>query len=448
MMGGLHPPSHRARGARATAIDKAEAEAAAKPQSPSRVFDVAQLERACPIDICDQAPSDFSDSAGMEDDHSDAHGSEERSDETSDGSDDGVDDAIWTRRALKQRSAEVISRMAPSGCSGKTPLDLQHRLLPVLSRADAPSGVVRPGSSERQRLSVDATGAASVAPSIATGSLWDGLPADVLVELACRVDALTDAVALAATCHGTRAALLADAIPWRAHAWRLGICCSDGAPSTAGDGAVAARRRHANALLAAIADVWTLRAGDCIEVRDPFDLWAAARIVAVVTARLLSPAPAPEPAPAPARRLLLVHFEGYSRRWLMWLDRDADQARLRPLSGAHIGTLGAHTYTSWTSMRTAVLSDLARDGGRSVWPAVEHRATTRDDARAASGLPAPYRHDAAAHAVRLALEPAQLNALWRAPTRAFCDVHAYGKDLQRCRAVHRAALAAPPPCAD
>ena len=48
--------------------------------------------------------------------------------------------------------------------------------------------------------------------------------------------------------------------------------------------------------------------------------------------------------------LLLVHFDGYSLRWLMWLHRTRDAHRLRPLPlegpSPHFSG-GSHTWLTW-----------------------------------------------------------------------------------------------------
>jgi len=58
--------------------------------------------------------------------------------------------------------------------------------------------------------------------------------------------------------------------------------------------------------------------GDCLEVRDTHGLWSVARIVACIDDEQNGP-------------LALVHFEGWSASWLMWLSRAFDLQHVRPL---------------------------------------------------------------------------------------------------------------------
>jgi len=84
--------------------------------------------------------------------------------------------------------------------------------------------------------------------------------------------------------------------------------------------------------------------GDCLEVRDTHELWAVARVVASIQDINLGP-------------LILVHFEGWSTSWLMWIHPEHDAARVRVLGSDRaglpgIGSRGAHTDTTFRSTVT------------------------------------------------------------------------------------------------
>eukprot|EP00312_Isochrysidales_sp_CCMP1244_P020832 CAMPEP_0202788624 /NCGR_PEP_ID=MMETSP1388-20130828/75243_1 /ASSEMBLY_ACC=CAM_ASM_000864 /TAXON_ID=37098 /ORGANISM="Isochrysis sp, Strain CCMP1244" /LENGTH=285 /DNA_ID=CAMNT_0049458279 /DNA_START=21 /DNA_END=878 /DNA_ORIENTATION=- len=61
--------------------------------------------------------------------------------------------------------------------------------------------------------------------------------------------------------------------------------------------------------------------GDCLSVRSRGDRWVRARVAATVDTETRG-------------RLLAVHLEGGKRGALMWLHRELDAARIRPLAGA------------------------------------------------------------------------------------------------------------------
>ena len=75
--------------------------------------------------------------------------------------------------------------------------------------------------------------------------------------------------------------------------------------------------------------------GDCYEVRDVHGVWSTARLICVVV-------------DARAGLLALLHPEGWSANWLMWLSPRFDGDRIRPLSTTcpGIGSGGADDATS------------------------------------------------------------------------------------------------------
>ena len=104
-------------------------------------------------------------------------------------------------------------------------------------------------------------------------------------------------------------------------------------------------------------DALTVRIGDCVEVRDMYGLWVTGRIMARLD---------------PLR--MLVYFEGWSDKWLIWIDRADDRTRIRPLGSVEgdcpglgsSGPLSAETFASKCGAVHARLTTV--DRGRSVWP--------------------------------------------------------------------------------
>ena len=86
---------------------------------------------------------------------------------------------------------------------------------------------------------------------------------------------------------------------------------------------------------------YQLHLGDCLEVQDTHGLWAVARVVGCIEEAALGP-------------LALVHFEGWSTSWLMWLSRTHDAARVRPLSRVGIDGTGSRGPHDATSLREIV----------------------------------------------------------------------------------------------
>jgi hypothetical protein len=120
--------------------------------------------------------------------------------------------------------------------------------------------------------------------------------------------------------------------------------------------------------------------GDCLEVRDIYGLWVTARVVARLD---------------PLR--VLVQFEGWSDKWLLWLHRARDEALLRPLGTEQgecpgLGPSGPMTAEEFTAKCGACHARLAglpaeqgeRDDYASVWAPPTREGTER--------LPAMY-HD-------------------------------------------------------
>lgn len=94
--------------------------------------------------------------------------------------------------------------------------------------------------------------------------------------------------------------------------------------------------------------------GDCLEVRDTHGLWATARVVAIVLDEVQG-------------LLLLVHFEGWSQEWLMWLSMAHDADRLRALTPQcpGIGNAGPHGERSFNAVVVAAHERIA--SGFSTW---------------------------------------------------------------------------------
>ena len=61
-------------------------------------------------------------------------------------------------------------------------------------------------------------------------------------------------------------------------------------------------------------DALSVRIGDAVEVKDMYGLWVTGRVMARLD---------------PLR--MLVYFEGWSDKWLVWIDRERDRERIRPL---------------------------------------------------------------------------------------------------------------------
>ena len=94
--------------------------------------------------------------------------------------------------------------------------------------------------------------------------------------------------------------------------------------------------------------------GDCLEVQDTHGLWAVARVVGCIEEAALGP-------------LALVHFEGWSTSWLMWLSRTHDAARVRPLSRVGIDGTGSRGPHDATSLREIVAEARRRIVSGEAW---------------------------------------------------------------------------------
>ena len=257
---------------------------------------------------------------------------------------------------------------------------------------------------------VDAAVEAEAATSTVFGSVFGSVD---LLGLLSRHLELSAALMLSCTCRGLLSSLRSDVAPWAAHAAQLGI--TRGAytcgPSAMEDAAALVRRMR---------DAWSVRPGDCLEVRDTYGLFGAARVVVRLD------------------ELLLVHFEGYSARWLMWVHRRHDAERLRPLGRdcPLVGSAGATTYTKWEKLLAFVRARLA--AGESVWALPDKPFGRRVDCPAAYTFEAASRAMPSTPVVRLALEAEQVAAIDCAPHREWKSVEEYARDRKRCGRVHRA----------
>mmetsp|Transcript_3707 Transcript_3707/g.12360 ORF Transcript_3707/g.12360 Transcript_3707/m.12360 type:complete len:255 (+) Transcript_3707:101-865(+) len=149
---------------------------------------------------------------------------------------------------------------------------------------------------------------------------------------------------------------------WKAHAASMGIPPPEG---------------HRCSWRDVVRDVWSVRVGDCLEIVDTYGILSVARVLA----RLESPSAGP---------LLLVHFEGWSERWQVWVHRLHDRARIMPLSMEMrgVGSRGTHTEESFEATLKEVQGRLLQ--GRSAWPAPSG-STHRH-----GGWPQPYKMPASA----------------------------------------------------
>jgi hypothetical protein len=262
-----------------------------------------------------------------------------------------------------------------------------------------------------------------------------GMP-DLLALVTCALD-LPSTLALATASRALHASLMSDIALWRPHAATMGVVSYPAVEAAAveaesrGDSLLG--WRPARTLLVALRDASRLRCGDCLEVMDPFHLWAVARVLCVVRCRLL-----------------LVHFEGYSTSWCMWLDRARDAKRIRPLSRACPSGAGAsprepHDERSFHRVLTAARGRLLQ-GDRTEWaldgPSVGHGSwpaayTGADESTLAHATGSAS--DVSVARFELTLDDAERRALLDAPMRPFRSAREYSKDRERCRDVHRAA---------
>ena len=104
----------------------------------------------------------------------------------------------------------------------------------------------------------------------------------------------------------------------------------------------------------------TILFADCLEVQDTHGLWAVARVLACIDDAVCGP-------------LALVHFEGWSASWLMWLSRVHDRERVRPLGfeGGQISGLGSRGRHDRASLQniTEEAHDRIREGAAFEWRA-------------------------------------------------------------------------------
>ena len=184
--------------------------------------------------------------------------------------------------------------------------------------------------------------------------------------------------------------------------------------------------------------------GDCLEVQDTHGLWAVARVIAAVDDASLGP-------------LCLVHFEGWSASWLMWVHRSHDAARVRPLGATHshartadgqvrlpgLGSRGAHTAAT---LRTIVHEAFAklREQPAARWPATGGSSYRTYPFRAQGGRGASAGANADSFVLSVAggqqppppfTLPAQLPFELEVPH--FLDCHEVAADGARAAEMHR-----------
>ena len=376
--------------------------------------------------------------------------------ESSSGAESDTDDEeefFRARQRVKARSAAVVTLSPPRSplmrgtlppWSGP-PEEAKMEVMSAAPRLPARWREIRAGSEERGAAVEDtATAAETAMGETARAMSAVFCTPDLLSAVGCTLD-LPSALALGAASHALHASLMSDTAFWWPFAAELGVLrpLEGGTPAGGIYNAVAEARaaaeprvahlgpRPARRLLAAMSDASRLRCGDCLEVMDPFQLWAVARVLCVVRSRLV-----------------LVHFEGYSVSWMMWLHRPRDAERMRPLSRACPGGAGAsprepHDDRSFHKVLEAARARLTRDGGRSEW-------TLDGPAVGPGSWPVAYTVDAPTPALdsasdvrvahfQLTLDDAECCALLAAPTRPFLTAREYSKDRDRCRATHCAA---------
>ncbi|KAG8458648.1 hypothetical protein KFE25_008445 [Diacronema lutheri] len=116
----------------------------------------------------------------------------------------------------------------------------------------------------------------------------------------------------------------------------------------------------------AVRSGWAVAIGDAFEVMDTYGIVAVARVIATVHSPPIGP-------------LLLLHYEGWSEMWFMWVSRRHDRERIRPLTPRlpGIGSAGAYTEDEFRAKlqyaRNALVAGTSvwaptRGRPRSVWP--------------------------------------------------------------------------------
>ena len=328
------------------------------------------------------------------------------------------------RQRMKARSADIVSSSPPRTPRHSNSTEMSPLLGCAMGAGMPPSLVVDQG----RTASASAHRALPAPPKI-EHEFWS--LADCLAILSGWLD-LNSALALASTSSRLNSVLMAEPSAWQPHAEEVGLW----SPHV---GKQLLRGASARQLVARMRDAHELRAGDLLEVMDTYCLWATARLGAVL----------------PLRDLLLVHFEGYSDSWLMWVHRRRDAARLRPLSracpmsGDGASPRGPHSPGSFHRVfekARALLLDRSGtsvwelpgrpDGERSSWPSAYEPAGPA----ASSDAEGAGEQHSCTRVVCLTLSPAEAVALAWAPVRPFLVAREYAKDRGRCSSVYHAAV--------
>mmetsp|Transcript_27546 Transcript_27546/g.67936 ORF Transcript_27546/g.67936 Transcript_27546/m.67936 type:complete len:283 (+) Transcript_27546:1214-2062(+) len=171
----------------------------------------------------------------------------------------------------------------------------------------------------------------------------DDLAADAASGIICALD-VRSMCRLAGVSVLWRSLVRADEAAWRERAREIGLT---------------ERLPGCNSWINAVAGGWSVCVGDAFEVEDTYEMTAVARVMAVVNDSAHGP-------------LLLCHFEGWSESWFMWLHRQHDQARIRPLTAALPG-IGSAGFYNEQSYRDKL--DMARQrlAAGSAWPPTRGR---------------------------------------------------------------------------
>lgn len=161
--------------------------------------------------------------------------------------------------------------------------------------------------------------------------------------------------------------------------------------------------------------------GDCLEVKDTHGLWSTARVAATLVV-------------PPHGPLILIHFEGWSNAWFMWLSPQFDADRIRTLSTCPgIGRFGPHTKESFHEKLQWCRAKLC--AGASDWGVTGGKERTH-----------PFK---SGEKMRVTItDPmewlAQQQSLERVPADApdghWLSCHDLSKDAALCRGVYEAAM--------
>jgi hypothetical protein len=204
-----------------------------------------------------------------------------------------------------------------------------------------------------------------------------------------------------------------DELHWRAHAAALGVHeLPDGITSW----------------LLVVQRMYPLLPGDALIVKDTFNIFASARVMIKLGA------------------YLLVHYEGWSNGWFMWLHRVHDAPRIRPLSAQPpgVGTAGAHTEQTFRAFLDQAHGTLRQrrewqptSGSRlnGEWPHPYVRPPHVDASELRPGARYPFVPPAS---------DAEIAAAIATPVRAFRTLYELAADRPACLAAFAAATALAP----